>query len=177
VAGDACTATAQRRRVIGMVVAADVDHQRALVDVGQRLQTRRQHGVGGAAVGGNEQRRQIAQVAIPPGCTVLLRALRVIVPARAQRRHRLAGAFHGRTARVLVHVKTVQPGAGQPAERRLEDQPVGRLDDAHRAHGGAGAGGFGHVQLDDDLGAVGEGGNGQAGRDGNDSFHGRLLLG
>ena len=174
-AGDARAAATQRRRVVGVVVAADVDHQRALVDVGQRLQPRRQHRVGGAAIGGDEQRRQIAQVAVAPGLAVLLRALRVIVPARAQCRHRLAGVLLRRATRVLVHVKTVQPRGRQPGQRRIEDQPEGSLDDSYRADGGTVASGFGHVQLDDDLGAVGEGGDGQAGCDGEDSFHDRCL--
>ena len=47
-AGHARTAAAQRRRMVGVIVAAGMHHQRTLLDVGQ-LQARRQHGIGGIA--------------------------------------------------------------------------------------------------------------------------------
>src|SRR5690606_13120091 len=109
-AGDAAAAAAQGLRVVAVVVAARVHHQRAALYVGQ-LQARREYRRGGSAVGGNVQRRQIPPVAVVrPRCAVLFRAVGIVVAACGPGGHGLAVLLLGVAAAVFVYVETVYAG-------------------------------------------------------------------
>ncbi len=88
-ARDSGPTTAQRGRVIRMIVTTGVDHERTIEDVCE-LQPWREYRIGGIAVACNIQRRQVAEVPLAPGFAVLLRSLWVEVASRGKSRHRHA---------------------------------------------------------------------------------------
>src|SRR5690606_24284482 len=109
-AGDAAAAAAQRLGMVAVVVAAGVHHQRAALHLGQR-QARRQHRIGGGAVGIHIQRRQVAAVgAVVPWGAVVLGAIGIVVAAGRAGGHRLTVLLLGVAIAVLVHVKTMHAG-------------------------------------------------------------------
>ena len=67
--------------MVGVVVAADVEHQRAAAQVG-RLQPRRQQRLRGGAVAGDDQRRQVTQMAVAPRQAMAPGLLRVEMATR-----------------------------------------------------------------------------------------------
>src|SRR5690554_6125747 len=67
------SATTQRFRMISVVVAAGMDHQRLALDLIQLLDARSQHRVVRRAVLVHIQRRQIAQMTITSGASMLTR--------------------------------------------------------------------------------------------------------
>src|SRR3954453_4809660 len=71
-AGDAAAAAAERQRLIGVVVAAGMDHQRAPLQPVEVGDPRRRQPLLGRAVRGDVERRQVAEVAAALGAPVLL---------------------------------------------------------------------------------------------------------
>lgn len=134
-ASHAAASATQRRRVIGVVVAADVDHQGLALDV-RHLQARGQDRVGGHALGIHRQRRQVAQVAVAPWGAVLAGLGRIEVAARGAGRDGLAVGLVRRAAAVGVDVEAVQ-ARGQVLEVRREHHTVLGFAELHGAHGGA----------------------------------------
>jgi len=134
-ASHAATTTAQRRRVIGVVVAADVDHQGLALDV-RHFQARGQDRVGGNTHGVDGQRRQVAQMAIAPWGAVLAGLCRVEVATRGTSRDGLTVGLVRRAAAVGVDVEAVQ-ARGQVLKVGREHDAVLGFAELHGAHGGA----------------------------------------
>ena len=68
--------------MIGVIVAAGVDHQRTVMQVLQALETRCQHRLAGVAIFGDEQGRQVTEVGVVfPGEAMAAGVLRVPVAA------------------------------------------------------------------------------------------------
>src|SRR5689334_10642529 len=103
-AGDALAPAAQRHRLVGVVVAAGVDHEGLALDLGQALEARRRQRQDRTAVAAHHQRWQVAHVAAAGGPEVLLGAARVVVPAGGAGRHLLAVLFVGGAAARLVYM-------------------------------------------------------------------------
>src|SRR5690606_16315249 len=104
---DPRAATAKRLRMVGVIVAALMHHQRQPLDIAQALQAWRQDRLAGLALGVNHQGRKVAQVAVAPRFAVLATVLRVPVTACGSRRSGLAVDV-GRLATALcVQVETV----------------------------------------------------------------------
>lgn len=144
--------------MVGVVVAASMDHQRVAFELIQRLQARCQHRLIGLAVAVHVERRQIAQVSVfLPGRAVLAGVLRVPVAARHFRRAGLAVLHAGGAIRLGMHMKAVQAGR-QSAQGRGEDQSVGAFADLYLTKGFADAFGIGRIHVDVQGGRLGTGG-------------------
>ena len=122
-----CTATAQGCWVVGVIIAAGMNHQRASGEVAF-LEPRRKDRLVCVALGVDVQRRQIAEVAVSPWGAMFARALWIVMAAGAQRSHFLAVLFGGIAARILVDVEAMH-ARGNTFEIRAEDQAIRR-----RAH-------------------------------------------
>lgn len=123
--GNARSATTQGCGVISVVIAANVNHQRAAFEIRQ-LQARCQHRLRGKALGIHIQRGQIAQVAVAPRRAVYLGVFRVVVTASRTRWYDFAIFGGRRTAGVLVQMEAMQPRR-EPVQGRREHQTVARF--------------------------------------------------
>lgn len=114
--------------MVGVVIAAHMDHQRAIGDVGQFFQAGSQDRVDGIAIAIHKKRRQVAQMALSPRKTMLLRFLGVVMPARGSRRNRLALLLRGIATWILVDMKSMD-AAAEAFDLGSEDQPIGCFRD------------------------------------------------
>jgi hypothetical protein len=139
-AGDALAPAAQRGRLVGIVVAAGVDHEGLAFHVAQLGQARRRHRDAGTAIAAHHQRRQVAHVAVAGRSGMVLAGGWIVVAAGGPGRYRLAVLLVGTAAAGLVHVETVRAGR-QVGQRRREHQAVLRFRDRHRTDHLAGTAG------------------------------------
>ena len=112
--------------MVGVIVAALMDHQRQALDVTQALQARRQYRLAGLAVAVDVERWQVAHVAITPGLAMLAGVLRIPVAGGGTGGSRLA-VYLGRLAAAFgVDMKAVQAGL-QPGQLGAKHRPYSLL--------------------------------------------------
>ena len=123
-AGETIATTAKRRRMFGVVVAANVDDERVSFNLIQCFQARREDGDAGVAVSIGVQHRQVAEVGVVfPRLAVARGVVRIPMAAGGKPQNAFAVFLARRTAGVFVDVKAVR-ASGQIVQRGGEDEAV-----------------------------------------------------
>lgn len=137
------------RRLIGVVVAAGVQHHRMALQLRNRLQVRRGERPLGCPIGAHGHPRQVAQVARALGTEVLARRGGIQMRARRPgRRHLAVGGGRGVARRLLMHVEAVV-ARRQAVQVELDrDSAALRVAEGHAADVRARAGGGRHGHRD-----------------------------
>src|SRR6187402_802067 len=106
-AGNARTAAAQRSRLVGVVVATCVDHERVALQRGQALQMRRGNRGGVGAIGANGDAREVAFMTHRFGALMLAGVLRIEVTTGGEGRTLLAILLARIAAGLLMQVEAM----------------------------------------------------------------------
>src|SRR3954454_21359496 len=125
-AGDPAAAAAQRLRLIGIIVPAFVDHQRASLNILQRQAGSHDRLVRHARRVDDDQDRKIAEMSGALGAQMLARACRVEVSARGEPGSRLAIVLPRSAVGVLMDMEAMLAGR-QTLEVGFQNDPVCRL--------------------------------------------------
>jgi hypothetical protein len=136
-ANQASTAATQCSRLIGMVVATGVNHQRSAFQVTQ-FEAWGEHGLVGFAIHVDVERRQVAEVAFAPGKFMFAGFLRVVMASGGEGGDFFAVFFLGKTTGVFVDVKSME-AHGQSGEFGGEDDAIFAVGDDDLACAGANA--------------------------------------
>src|SRR5260370_11370346 len=143
-AGDACTAATQRRRSVGVIIAAGMDHDRARANL---LHSKMSRGdsLGRIAPTINHQHRQVAAMAGgAERAQMLFGGGGIVVAAGGEACGRFA-LIHRRPAVALVmNMKPVLPGR-QAGELGRDHQALGAVHKTHRPQGSADASGTNRI--------------------------------
>src|SRR6185312_13055245 len=128
--GDPAAAAAECRGLVAVVVAAGVDDQRMTLELRCILDARRGQALGGCAVGGNVQYRQIAVMALAVRAFVPAGVIGVPMAARRAGRDGIAVGGGRAAGAIFMHMETVR-ARWQPPEVQLEHRAAGarRNDD------------------------------------------------